>query len=223
MMRMLVGAAGFAAAMLAATPVNAQEMRYVCSAGELDYEIIRAVGNGTIIDPQFVIVAMTMGEMKDPLDGAFVLPMTRRGMYEGPDGSLSLYDLAFTPSGGTPVPCTGANATQTAGTGSAAQPGPSEAGYGSGSIADPGDREPFAVERPGISLGGKVRGGPGTEHAHVTSLPEGTPVTITLNSGTWWNGYDWFVIEANGRQIGYQWGGILCAPTGDVPGTFPCP
>ena len=194
-------------------------MRYTCSAGELDYEVLRSVGTGTVVDPQFVIVATTMGEMKDPLDGAFALPMARQGVYQGPEGTVSLYDLTFTPTGDGPIDCAGVGTTAFPSAPTAAN----DAGFGAGSVADPGGRAPFAVETAGLSLGGKVRGGPGTEFAHVTSLPEGTPVTITVNSGTWWNGYDWFVIEANGRQLGYQWGGILCAPAGNVPGTFPCP
>ena len=209
---------------------HGQEMSYGCPLGGLGYEVQRAVGTGTLIDPQFVIVSPSASEMVDPttLGLAYVLPMREPGVYVGPEGTFSLFRLELTPRGADAIECFGARRPLPA-----AQPASlprtnptpviADAGFGPGSIADPGPRSVEAVEKRGISLGGKVRGGPGIDSVHVTSLPEGTPITIALDSGVWWNGYNWFVIERDGRQIGYQWGGILCAPDGGVKGAFPCP
>lgn len=83
--------------------------------------------------------------------------------------------------------------------------------------------------KEGASLGGNVRSGPGTNHAQVGSLAEGTLVSLEENTGTMFNGYPWFRIiqydMSNGTELmsGYQWGGILCAFL-DVPGVFQtCP
>ena len=220
MYRTKVLAAAIALTALSVSTVEAQEMRYTCTAGETDYEIVRAVGTGTLIDPQFVIVATTMGEMKNPLDDAFVLPMARQGVYEGPEGSFSLYDLTFTPIGEGPIDC-GGNAPDGAVTASIPA---GDAGFGPGSVAQGSSRsQRVDLAVPGRSLGGRARGAPSTDGAIIGSLAEGTPVTIVADTGVWMNGYNWFEIEVNGRAYGYQWGGILCAPGGGVRGTFPCP
>jgi hypothetical protein len=79
----------------------------------------------------------------------------------------------------------------------------------------------------GASLGGKVRSGPGMDHAQIGSLAEGDlmmlePTEIVMD------GYPWFKIShvdnMTGYSLsGYQWGGILCA-FDDVKGVFSiCP
>lgn len=61
----------------------------------------------------------------------------------------------------------------------------------------------------GQSLGGIVRAEPSLSSARVSSLAEGTAITLMARAGTM-DGYDWFVIQFRG-QTGYQWGGIMCS------------
>ena len=82
---------------------------------------------------------------------------------------------------------------------------------------------PGELRLPGLSYGGKVRGAPGMDGTQIGSLPEGAEVTIVANKGNRMNGFDWFQIEWGAqKRIGYQWGGILCAPGRDVPGMYRC-
>ncbi|HEV7276983.1 MAG TPA: DUF4189 domain-containing protein [Devosiaceae bacterium] len=66
------------------------------------------------------------------------------------------------------------------------------------------------LEVPGLSYGGKVRSGPGTEYRQVGSLAEGDRIKIIRNSGVAFNGYDWFEVQV-GDLVGFQWGGIMCS------------
>lgn len=72
----------------------------------------------------------------------------------------------------------------------------------------------------GQSLGGKLRGGPGTNFQQIGSLSEGSPVTIIANAGARFNGYDWFEVTTNNGQRGYQWGGIMCSFAVQIPGIY---
>ena len=74
------------------------------------------------------------------------------------------------------------------------------------------------LEVPGLSYGGKVRSGPGTEYRQVGSLAEGDRIKIIRNAGVAFNGYDWFEVQA-GSTVGFQWGGIMCSVQ-PVPGVF---
>lgn len=94
--------------------------------------------------------------------------------------------------------------------------------YGPGGMEEPSEMSEFPVDVPGRALGGRMRAEPGMGGAAVTSLAEGTRVTITHGTPEWMNGYLWYGVEANGRR-GYVWGGILCAPGQNLPGMFPCP
>lgn len=71
---------------------------------------------------------------------------------------------------------------------------------------------------PGQSLGGRVRDIPGLDGRRVTSLREGTPVTVLESTGERHRGYEWFKIRYSGGT-GYQWGGIICTNR-RVPGVF---
>lgn len=62
----------------------------------------------------------------------------------------------------------------------------------------------------GRSYGGKVRAGPGLDHAPVGTTRLGEPITL-LERSVRMDGHDWFRIRmANGRT-GFQWGGLMCA------------
>lgn len=72
----------------------------------------------------------------------------------------------------------------------------------------------------GQSLGGKLRGGPGTNYAQVGSLTEGTWVTILRNTGVRFDGYDWFEVATDRGQRGFQWGGIMCSNGQQISGIY---
>ena len=199
-------------------PAHGQSLTYACPAGDLAFEVQRAVGTGTLVDPQFVIVRISAGEQFDPadLDPAYVLPMVSAGRYAGPEGSFSMFDLKLTLADGSSLGCEDDVPVRDASA-------PADAGFGPGSTPDPLEVNQQFLDVPGLSLGGKVRGAPGLDGARVTSLAEGTPVTIVMNTGVWMDGYYWFLLERDGRRLGYQWGGILCAPDREIEGLFPCP
>ena len=121
----------------------------------------------------------------------------------------------------TRAPATHAPATRAPAAPSRAAPGTAVNAYGPGGMARPSEMSEFPVNAAGRALGGRMRAGPGTDAAHVASLPENTPVTVTHGTPEWMNGYLWYGVEANGRR-GYVWGGILCAPGRDLPGMFRC-
>ena len=76
------------------------------------------------------------------------------------------------------------------------------------------------INAPGLSLGGKLRNGPGMDFASIGSLAFGTPVTLLEDTGVEMNGYRWFFIQQSNGNTGYQWGGIMCAPESNVAGVF---
>jgi len=77
-----------------------------------------------------------------------------------------------------------------------------------------------SLEAPGLSLGGKLRGGPGTNHADIGSLAEGTRITIVRNTGVRFNGHDWFEIAVGNGRRGFQWGGIMCSLDQAIAGIY---
>ncbi|WP_209348418.1 MliC family protein [Pontixanthobacter sp. CEM42] len=77
-----------------------------------------------------------------------------------------------------------------------------------------------ALDIQAWSWGGIVRAGPGMEFDRVTSLREGTPVTLRLKTGEMMNGYPWFMIRLPDGREAYQWGGILCTDSPPIDGTF---
>ncbi len=74
-----------------------------------------------------------------------------------------------------------------------------------------GGNEIFDINLQGYSLGGKLRGGPGTNFSQTGSLKEGTGITILTNTGVRFDGYDWFEVVTDRGVRGYQWGGIMCS------------
>lgn len=76
------------------------------------------------------------------------------------------------------------------------------------------------VNAQGQSLGGNLRDGPGTNFSKVTSVAEGTWITIIVNTGIRFNGYDWFEISLDNGTRGYHWGGIMCANGAPLPGVY---
>lgn len=79
--------------------------------------------------------------------------------------------------------------------------------------------ETYYDNASGMSLGGSLRDGPGTEFPKIGSLAEGSPVNINANTGVNFNGYDWFKIS-NGTSISYQWGGIMCSNLVKLEGIY---
>ncbi len=69
------------------------------------------------------------------------------------------------------------------------------------------------------SLGGRLRNGPGTNFGQAGSLREGAPVTVTMNTGVRFDGYDWFEIRQPGGPA-YQWGGIMCWEGQPIAGMY---
>ncbi|MEM7216464.1 MAG: DUF4189 domain-containing protein [Pseudomonadota bacterium] len=88
--------------------------------------------------------------------------------------------------------------------------------HGTGAL---GGNEVVYNGAPAQSLGGKVRGGPGTNFGQIGSLSEGAAVSVIANTGVQFDGYDWFEIRFNGRT-GYQWGGIMCSEGTQLPGIY---
>ena len=97
-----------------------------------------------------------------------------------------------------------------------------EARYGPGATFELPEYSENAVDVAGRAMGGRVRAEPSTDAAVTARLREGEAVRITLATPSWLNGYYWYRVEREGRDLGYVWGGILCAPGSDLPGTFRC-
>lgn len=90
------------------------------------------------------------------------------------------------------------------------------------SLKSPDGRTAF-TNLKGMSLGGSLREGPGVNFAKAGSLRYGADFTINANSGVEFNGYDWFEVS-QGREISYQWGGIMCSNGQKIKGIFEqCP
>ena len=84
-------------------------------------------------------------------------------------------------------------------------------------VIEPGGTQ--AASGP-FSFGGNLRAGPGTNFARVTSVAEGTPVTMIQDSGVYFQGYSFWLIQLPNGTQGYHWGGILCAPGESFQGIF---
>ncbi|MDN3646346.1 MliC family protein [Pontixanthobacter aestiaquae] len=91
---------------------------------------------------------------------------------------------------------------------------------GSGDEETDAYAESQSLEAPATSWGGIVRAGPGMEFDRVTSLREGDPVTLLVDTGEEMNGYRWFMIRLSDGTEAYQWGGILCTEAPQIDGTF---
>ena len=74
------------------------------------------------------------------------------------------------------------------------------------------------------SWGGIVRDGPGQQYRKLDSLDEGEDITLMARSDVFENGFPWFKIAYRDGQIGFKWGGILCAKGAARPDVFQtCP
>ncbi|MEP3198051.1 MAG: DUF4189 domain-containing protein [Lentilitoribacter sp.] len=63
----------------------------------------------------------------------------------------------------------------------------------------------------GQALGGNMRSGPGTNYGKISSVAEGTYLTILFDTGVGFDGYNWFEVALDNGRRGYIWGGILCS------------
>lgn len=79
---------------------------------------------------------------------------------------------------------------------------------------------PNEAPAQGVSWGGNLRGGPSEEESIVGRAPLGTKLAILENVGADRLNFPWFRVRTEQGMIAYIWGGILCAPSEDVPGTF---
>lgn len=86
--------------------------------------------------------------------------------------------------------------------------------------APSGGNSGVALNAPGLSLGGKIRSGPGVNFPQIGSIRGTRPITILNNSGVRMDGYDWFEIRDGNGNTGFQWGGIMCSPNGQVAGVY---
>ena len=76
----------------------------------------------------------------------------------------------------------------------------------------------IAVDRPGQSLGGNMRTGPGVSHSRMKPLRGDTRLVILSNTRVSYRGYDWFRVKLADGRTGFQWGGILCSEGEAVEG-----
>lgn len=190
--------------MMLAQTVSTQEnseRQYVCPAGEITY-LFAAPSDGV------VELEIAIAETVDPaMAGRFSLEETeRRGnlvIYTNGDYSVVARGTSYSVQEGDYDPF-------------ACQPQLARADT---------DEEVSEAEANALaalsaqSWGGNVRSGPGTDFAILTSLAEGTPITLIENTGIDYNGYPWFEI-AHSNGTGFHWGGIICGTDEHIPGTF---
>lgn len=72
----------------------------------------------------------------------------------------------------------------------------------------------------GQALGGNMRSGPGTNYQKISSVAEGTYLTILFNTGVGFDGYNWFEVALDNGRRGFIWGGILCSNGSQLPGIY---
>ncbi|MEM9580183.1 MAG: SH3 domain-containing protein [Pseudomonadota bacterium] len=83
-----------------------------------------------------------------------------------------------------------------------------------------GDKASYLFGTAGMTLGGVVRAGPGTEYDKIGSAPAGQAVDLEQRIEIIHDGFPWFRVRFEEGGFGYIWGGILCAPMGSVQGVF---
>lgn len=190
----------------AALAQPAPDGRYSCEMGDFGVEVIRAVGTGTFVDPQFVIVLPASSEMVSAEDAGdpFVLPMVEPGRYAGPEGTLSLFDLRLTLDNGTALDCFGLDTGLSV------------------ASSEPGAPGELALNVPGRSHGGRLRAGPSMNAPPIGSIAEGTLLTLEKRMSERMNGYNWFEVITPTGQRAFQWGGILCPLGMAIDGAFVC-
>ena len=72
----------------------------------------------------------------------------------------------------------------------------------------------------GFSFGGNLRAGPGTNFADVGSTFNGQQLTLLNDTGVYFNGYSWWIVQLQNGQQAHQWGGLLCSPGNLLVGVF---
>ena len=70
------------------------------------------------------------------------------------------------------------------------------------------------------SWGGKARAGFGKNYDQIGSLQNGDPVVLLKRFDVASSEYPWFELTFKGGQVGYQWGGILCAFESAIEGVY---
>ncbi len=73
---------------------------------------------------------------------------------------------------------------------------------------------------PGITFGGNLRSGPGANFPLAGNTQERQRVSLLQDSGIYFNGYSFWLIQLPNGQQAYQWGGLLCAPGFNATGIF---
>ena len=77
---------------------------------------------------------------------------------------------------------------------------------------------------PAISLGGNLRAGPGTAFPDIGGLTAGTEISLLADTGIPFDGYNWWEIQQPSGETAFQWGGVICVPSGGVAGVLEsCP
>ncbi len=75
-----------------------------------------------------------------------------------------------------------------------------------------------------VSLGGNLRSGPGTAFPDIGDAAPGTEITLLSDSGIPFDGYNWWQVELPNGEVAFQWGGVICVPSGAVAGLLEsCP
>jgi hypothetical protein len=62
----------------------------------------------------------------------------------------------------------------------------------------------------GLSYGGVLRDGPGSDYNKLGSLRDGDDIEIVEPTGEWSGGYQWYVVNSRVGE-GFHWGGIFCS------------
>ncbi|MFK7901692.1 MAG: SH3 domain-containing protein [Nitratireductor sp.] len=71
-------------------------------------------------------------------------------------------------------------------------------------------------------FGSKVRQSPDLNAPQLFSLPQGTPIFVMQESGSFYDGWQWVKIQTSG-ETGYVWGGTICTLDKQLPGVhFGC-
>jgi len=81
-------------------------------------------------------------------------------------------------------------------------------------------RTKMATPALAISMGGRLRSGPGLDFITRRVLSAKTPMTLLENTDLSMDGYDWFRVETQTGVAGYQWGGVICSIEGLLTGVL---
>jgi len=76
------------------------------------------------------------------------------------------------------------------------------------------------INRLGMSLGGKVRSGPGGGYNTIAKIAEGRDLIILSRSAVIEGGYPWFKVQLPDERKGYMRGSNICSATYKVEGAY---